>query len=88
MDILETNLSINENTLDEKLVGIVSDGASVMRGRLNGVMTKLKGDNLNIIDIHCLSHCMELGVDWKIFHSMNNAEAYCVLCMYFTTEMP
>ena len=62
MDILKTNLSINENTLDEKLVGIVSDGASVMRGRLNGVITKLKGDKHYIIDIHCLSHRMELGI--------------------------
>ena len=62
MEVLKSNLSIDEKTLDQKLVGIVSDGASVMRGRLNGVIKQLKGDRHYIMDIHCLSHRMELGI--------------------------
>ena len=49
--------------IKKKIDEIVSDGATVMRGRSNGVTkNRIKVDKHYIMDIHCLSHRMELGM--------------------------
>ncbi|KAK7944844.1 hypothetical protein WMY93_000572 [Mugilogobius chulae] len=44
-----------------KLVALGTDGASVMTGAKNGVVSKLKGDRSYIIGIHCMAHRLELS---------------------------
>ncbi|CAL9685344.1 unnamed protein product [Knipowitschia caucasica] len=44
-----------------KLVAITTDGASVMTGVNNGVVTKLRGDRSSVLGIHCMAHKLELS---------------------------
>ncbi|KAK0140097.1 Zinc finger protein 862 [Merluccius polli] len=43
-----------------KLVALTTDGASVMTGVNNGVVTKLRADRPNVLGIHCMAHKLEL----------------------------
>ncbi|XP_073693982.1 E3 SUMO-protein ligase KIAA1586-like [Garra rufa] len=59
--------SLDEAGLDEKflqqnLISVASDGASVLTGQKNGVITKLKQDFPRVKSIHCLAHRLELAV--------------------------
>ena len=49
---------------DKKLIGFMSDGASVNFGSKTGLLTKLKQDEQMpwIVGIHCLNHRLELAV--------------------------
>ena len=42
-------------------MGLGSDGASVMTGVRSGVSTRLKADNLYIVNIHCVAHRLALA---------------------------
>ena len=42
------------------LVRFGSDGASVMMGRQNGVLKKIKDDVPHLIEMHCVAHRLEL----------------------------
>lgn len=44
------------------LVGFGADGASVMMGRQNGVLKKIKDDVPHLIEMHCVAHKLELGI--------------------------
>ena len=44
------------------LVGFGSDGASVMMGRQNGVLKKIKDDVPHLIEMHCVAHRLELAI--------------------------
>lgn len=44
-----------------KLVALTTDGASVMTGVNNGVVTKLRADRPNVLGIHCMAHKLELA---------------------------
>ena len=44
------------------LVGFGSDGASVMMGRQNGVLKKIKDDVPHLIEMHCVAHRLELVI--------------------------
>jgi len=48
--------------LQENLIAFVSDGASVMLGRLSGVATQLRFRYPNLFTWHCLNHRLELAV--------------------------
>ena len=61
-NVLLKHLGIDEKTLNEKLISVVSDGASVMTGKYTGVVVQLKGDNDYVVTIHCLPHRLELGI--------------------------
>eukprot|EP00063_Salmo_salar_P088414 XP_014063249.1 PREDICTED: uncharacterized protein KIAA1586-like [Salmo salar] len=43
-----------------KLVALGTDGAAVMTGAKNGVVSRLKGDRAYIIGIHYMAHRLEL----------------------------
>ncbi|KAJ8334021.1 hypothetical protein SKAU_G00413400 [Synaphobranchus kaupii] len=45
----------------EKVVGLGSDGAAVMVGRLGGVTTLLRAEVPHLINIQCLAHGLELA---------------------------
>ena len=45
----------------QKMTSFVSDGASVMTGRSNGVAAKLKGLNKTILSFHCICHRLALA---------------------------
>jgi hypothetical protein len=45
----------------QKIASMASDGASVMRGKETGVISRLKKlIGGNIVDVHCTSHCLAL----------------------------
>ncbi|KAM9433090.1 zinc finger protein 862-like [Salvelinus alpinus] len=55
--------AIMEGVCDEwgsKSVALGTDGAAVMTGAKNGVVSRLKGDRAYIVSIHCMAHCLEL----------------------------
>eukprot|EP00063_Salmo_salar_P020903 XP_013995738.1 PREDICTED: zinc finger protein 862-like [Salmo salar] len=55
--------AIMEGVCDEwrsKLVALGTDGAAVMTGAKNGVVSRLKGDRAYIIGIHCMAHRLQL----------------------------
>ncbi|XP_069110144.1 zinc finger protein 862-like [Argopecten irradians] len=60
MAALETFFRENELPLN-KLIGMGSDGASVMVGRKTGVATQLKTVNPELINIHCVAHRLALA---------------------------
>ena len=45
----------------EKTTSFVSDGASVMTGRSNGVAANLKGLNKTLLSFHCICHRLALA---------------------------
>lgn len=59
-NIAEAVCSIMESGVStdwkDKLVAITTDGASVMTGVKNGVVTKLRADRPNVLGIHCMAH--------------------------------
>ena len=45
----------------DKLLGLRSDGASVMTGKRNGVVAKLKELNKSLVSVHCICHKSSLA---------------------------
>ena len=45
----------------DKLIGLATDGASVMVGRKNGLAAKLKEVNPRLISVHCICHNLALA---------------------------
>ena len=45
----------------EKLIGMATDGASVMKGERNGVTTKMKNKNAILLSTHCIAHRLALA---------------------------
>lgn len=64
--------------LSNHLVGICSDGASVMVGSQSGVLTQLKDRYPNILLWHCLCHRIELAVSdaVKSMNSVNHIQSF------------
>src|SRR5699024_2817661 len=62
------NHGFDSNYLEEHLLFLCSDGASVMRGGTNGVITKL-GQKYNYIIWHCTNHRFEIAIGkfFKLF---------------------
>jgi len=59
---VSTAISVNvDPDWKDKLVAIATDGASVMLGKDNGVVKKLKGDRQHVISVHCMNHRLELS---------------------------
>jgi hypothetical protein len=56
------NHGFDENYLSIHLIGVCSDGASVMVGKHSGVLTELVRLYPNIVTWHCLCHRIELSV--------------------------
>ncbi|XP_006818117.1 zinc finger protein 862-like [Saccoglossus kowalevskii] len=51
----------NENNVSfDKMVGLGSDGASVMTGKVGGVSALLKKENPRLVNIHCIAHRLAL----------------------------
>ncbi|KAK3086416.1 hypothetical protein FSP39_018175 [Pinctada imbricata] len=60
MAALKTFFANNEIPT-RKLIGLGSDGASVMVGRKTGVATQLKSTNPELINVHCIAHRLALA---------------------------
>ena len=74
-DVLEESTSANSETLHKvvekilsvlgddvrKLSSAVTDGASVMTGKLNGLMARLKKDFPSLVSVHCICHRLALA---------------------------
>lgn len=50
------------------MIGFGSDGASVMRGKKNSVLTRLREKVPNIFDIHCIAHAAHLAASKAAKH--------------------
>lgn len=48
--------------LQENFIGFVSDGASVLLGKKNGVAVQLKRKYTDLFTLHCMNHRLELAV--------------------------
>ena len=55
-----TQKGITDDTVS-KLLGLGTDGASVMTGRLNGLGAKLKRRNPKLTQVHCVAHRLNLA---------------------------
>jgi hypothetical protein len=74
-DVLEDSTSANSETLYKvvkkilgalgddmvKLSSVVTDGASVMTGKLNGLAARLKNDFPSLVSVHCICHRLALA---------------------------
>ena len=62
--ILEAIKSVMD-TIDpqwmQKLISTITDGASMMMGRIGGVVSLIKQDAPEVIGIHCAAHNLELA---------------------------
>ncbi|XP_036001453.1 zinc finger protein 862-like [Fundulus heteroclitus] len=67
-----------------KLVAIGTDGASVMTGSKNGVVSKLKGDKSYIIGIHCMAHRLELSFSDAMRSNLIFQKVEDLLCGLYT----
>ena len=54
-ELSECGLSVDQ------LLGLCSDGASVMTGKRNGVAAKLKELNKSLVSVHCICHKLSLA---------------------------
>lgn len=66
-----------DNNLDlQKIVMFTSDGASVMLGKRNGVVAKLRAVVPHLMAQHCVAHREDLGIDdaWKHIALMKDIE--------------
>ena len=53
---------LEESKLDlKKLTGLVSDGASVMTGKRNGVASLLRKESKVMLNVHCICHRLALA---------------------------
>ncbi|KAB5574978.1 hypothetical protein PHYPO_G00215330 [Pangasianodon hypophthalmus] len=55
------SISGNSTRWKRKLVAITTDGAAVMTGEKNGVVTRIRGDRSYVLGIHCMAHRPELA---------------------------
>lgn len=69
---------LDEHYLNDHLISITTDGASVMTGRENGVVTQMKRDFPRVKSIHCVAHRLELSVkdSLKAVNSTNHFESF------------
>ncbi|XP_045165902.2 zinc finger protein 862-like [Mercenaria mercenaria] len=58
----------------DSMTSFASDGPSVMTGKKNGVVAKLKKDNPRVIPVHCLNHRLQLAVS-KAFGSVREIDS-------------
>ncbi|XP_060882119.1 E3 SUMO-protein ligase KIAA1586-like [Metopolophium dirhodum] len=68
----------NDNFLKENWISFVSDGASVLLGKKNGVAKRLKDIYPLIFTWHCLNHRLELAVNDSVndITSINHFKAF------------
>lgn len=59
-ETIQSNLQACTLSTD-KLIGLATDGASVMVGRKNGLAAKLKDVNPRMISVHCICHKLALS---------------------------
>lgn len=53
---------LNDEWLSKHLISIATDGASVLTGKVSGLIARLKTDFPNVQAVHCLAHRLELAV--------------------------
>ena len=46
----------------DQLIGLCTDGASVMTGKNSGVAARLKQLNRHLVSVHCICHKLSLSV--------------------------
>lgn len=61
---LPTELNRCELPVDQ-LIGLCTDGTSVMTGKNSGVSTRLKQLNRHLVSVHCICHKLSLNVIQK-----------------------
>jgi len=69
------SLQLDEEYLKDHLIGITTDGTSVMNGVDNGVVSQLKRDYPRVKAIHYVAHKLELAVKEAVA-STNHSEVF------------
>lgn len=54
---------IDNNLLKKNMVGLATDGASVMRGCKKGVATKFQNELPHLVTSHCMAHRLQLAAE-------------------------
>ena len=83
-------MNISQDVLKDKLVGLGSDGASVMTGRIGGVAALFRKLQPSLTVIHCLAHRLELAYKGAV-QSIKMHESTLVLLLrayYFYHNSP
>ena len=58
----EEDVEVEQNQVNTLMIGMTSDGANVLRGKKNGVHTKIKAvANQLLVSSHCISHRFQLS---------------------------
>jgi hypothetical protein len=75
-DIFDAVVKLERKQLPlEKLIGMATDGASVMKGERNGVTTKMKRKNHFLISTHCIAYRLALA-SGKAAYSVSYLKQY------------
>ncbi|XP_070563662.1 zinc finger protein 862-like [Ptychodera flava] len=83
-------LTIEPNQWKQNLVGMASDGASVMIGARGGVTTRVRQDVQHLVNVHCTAHRLELCLKsaLKEFAMYRNIEDFLINIFKFYTNSP
>lgn len=73
-----SNLGLEMEEFNKKLVGFGSDGANVMVGKNNGVAALLKREQPCLQSVHCMAHKLELAFK----DALKNVETYTSLSRF------
>ena len=58
-----TNLGFTTDILQQRLIGVCTDGASNLQGEMRGALSMVKTKmNTNFLVFHCMAHKLELAV--------------------------
>ena len=58
-----TNLGFTKDILQQRLIGVCTDGASNLQGEMKGAHSMMKMEmNTNFVVFHCMAHKLELAV--------------------------
>jgi hypothetical protein len=52
--------------VQEKLVAVATDGASMMMGSKTELVSKLHGNKFYMLGIHCMARCLELAFKYTV----------------------
>ncbi|KAL4090470.1 hypothetical protein QTP88_025300 [Uroleucon formosanum] len=67
------------------IFSVCFDGASTMAGKIGGVQTKCKEQNLNIKYIHCYAHCLNLALVDSVCDKSKNSKRNKLVFNFFRT---
>lgn len=82
-DVFTGAVPVHEYT--KKMISVTADGASVNTGRLNGLFSKLTGDDRPwLVGIHCVLHRLELAIGGTLLKQRQFTTVKDIMILLFT----